>query len=203
MAEDFDSSESGPLIPAFPPENAARRNHRSSGNTDFLLSGVMQIFTGWPGRISPGSHGAVRGLSLPPTATTMWCFHCPHGDNQHCPDDSGSHAPQGVPHLGERPAPFLSPIPLPSLHFLAALSLNQQYPTTVLHAAFYCPHCMEAKFSVTLWKHSVMASLMCEHDQAIVFRYLIKCYSGSFCEHGFWMRLTFTSLDFGGPHTIR
>lgn len=37
---------------------------------------------------------------------------------------------------------------------------------------------------------------MCQLDWAIVPKYLIKCYSGYFCEGVFSMRLTYKSVDF-------
>ena len=42
----------------------------------------------------------------------------------------------------------------------------------------------------------VMLNFICQLGWAMVPRYLIKYYSGCFCEGGFWMRLTFKSINF-------
>lgn len=58
----------------------------------------------------------------------------------------------------------------------------------LLCAASYGPHCMEDKLSIILQIRSMMASLMCEC--ARILNEIL------FCERGFGVRVTFTSLDF-------
>ena len=55
-------------------------------------------------------------------------------------------------------------------------------------------HVIECVWTM-VWKESVMTGFRCQLGWVIEARDLVKCYSGSFFEGDFWMRLEFKSLD--------